>query len=153
MKISCPNCGKTYQIPQELIDAVLEKHREKPIEIADSMFLPVDRMPIARRPASRFTLPQAIKIAMLVVTLLWPVGTLLLAALAYETTINSPTLIDMGNINGEHLFGDLRDGPNVRGRSKERIAVDAFFGSLCGVTVCYGMTIAFLGVAWFATGR
>ena len=41
MKISCPGCGKTYEIPQSLIDEIIERHRPRPIKIADANFIPV----------------------------------------------------------------------------------------------------------------
>jgi hypothetical protein len=151
MKISCPGCKKTYEIPQELIDAILEKHRPKPTEIDPAFFPPAAEQPvIVPRRVNQWAW---IKIVMLIVTLLWPVTIIAFTLISYEGTMKSPSLIDMGDINGQHLYGNLHDGPYVSGRSKERIATDAFIGSLFGVTVLYALSMTFLGVAWFATRR
>jgi hypothetical protein len=89
MKISCPGCGRTYAIPQDLIDRILKEHAAKPRDPQADFFQEVAAdagrpiVPVASMPAIAPRTPRSkIKIAMLAVTILW------LAAGLYGGTVN-----------------------------------------------------------------
>jgi hypothetical protein len=148
MKISCPGCGKTYELPQTLIDAILKQHRPKPTDIDPSLFLPVEQpttyqaaKPVAKR-WSRIT------IAMLVITILWPFAIVVFTFVSYNNTI--ATAIDAGTFDGARHY--LIPGRYVTPTALE-LLVQTFVDWLEVLTVLYRLTMTFLGVAWFATRR
>jgi hypothetical protein len=149
MKISCPGCGKTYQVPQSLIDAILEKHRSEPVDIDPGLFLPVMHPPAkpAAIPPSRNQLAMAVKILMLIATLLWPVTIVALTFTSYQTSMRSATVA--GTWDGEQHYMT----PDYGLTTSNSVATTAFAASLFGVTLLYGLGMTFLGVIWFVVRR
>ncbi len=134
MKISCPGCGRTYAIPPDLIDRILKEHAAKPHEPQSGSLLEV-------QPARR----SKVKLAMLVITILWPIGIAWMTYTSYHETM-------LGYVpNG--IEGQVFSPALGVTRNEDSIAGASFFAALTTCTILWAVSMAFLATVRFTTRR
>ena len=149
MKIECPNCGKAYQLPPELIASVIKDYeaKRKPQPIVQSNpFLPPP--PPTRASADQsllklWRIAHPAKILMLLVTLAWPLGVVGMSYLSYTRTIESSVEVAEGRIATNGGQGPI----TTRAAA---LSTSIIAGFICP-TVLWGMAMAFLGAIWLVT--
>ncbi len=152
MKISCPGCGRTYELPREVIDRIRKESGPKPDERDPEFFQQVTQA--AARPSAAAMMParsisrqpprSRLKVAMLVVTILWPVAVVLTAIVVYQSALADtiPTGVD-------HIV-DVKSGAIG---TKGSLLGGIFLGSLLMWTVAWTLAMGFLGAIRYATRR
>jgi hypothetical protein len=155
MKIECPNCGKAYQLPPELIARIIKEHEDHCKAKLSTQPLATDFFREVSQPSpprtiirewprrASWNIAHPAKILMLAATLLWPVGIVVVTFQSYRQTVQ--TSVDMGD---GRIVPDNGAGPvTTKGH--------ALFGSLLAGLVCpttiWVMVMAFLGSIWLVT--
>lgn len=150
MKISCPGCKKTYEIPQELIDAILQKYGQKAADPGATFFqeitAPATTPAVVAQVASEPRKPRSmVKMAMLVLTILWPIAVLWTTFTSFHNTMRG--MIPSG------LPGQFVSPTTGALGTEDSIVMTAFLAALVGWTVLWMLAMAFLGVIRLATRR
>jgi hypothetical protein len=137
MKISCPGCGKTYQVPQGLIDEILRKHRTEPVDIDAALFLPAASPPIrtVTVPRQADQSNKGFKIVLVVVTFTWLVGNTLFGLAGFADAVNRPMT--------EYSIA----------RSYNDMFITSFMWSTILTGVPYAVIMVVLGVVWLSTRK
>jgi hypothetical protein len=140
MKISCPGCGKTYQVPQELIDAILADHRPKAADPEGTFFREIAAQPTSPKVAAQSASEprprrSVVKTSILIATIAWPTLSLCGAVVNYAGFFSS------------------QDGQRATAAQHAASFFALFLISLLALLPIWLLIIAFLGVIWFATRR
>jgi|SRR3984957_6282640 len=151
MKISCPGCGKVYQVPQSLIDAILEKHGPKAAKPDVDFFRELAAAPMPVVVAHPVNAPKPgrsiVKITMLVLTILWPIA--VLGGTVFSFISATHGMVKVGSPPDEYLFNPAT---GVTGTA-ESFASTAILSSLFGWTLLWMLAMAFLGMIRLTTRK